>query len=141
MVYSPNPNSLDPIALILDVFANDIRVSGYEKFGAVLGQGYDPENDRPALVVTVKAGQTHSEMPTAKFQMQVTAWAGINQFALARRASYDAWTAVRDIQNVDYGADGFIITLYETTPGQQVTDPDTGWATVISTYELQARSN
>src|SRR4051812_19359406 len=109
------------------IYAGDLP----ERFDPLLGA---------AIQIQTVGGIPHSEvLPLLDERKQVRVWAGIEQYALARQI----YGAVRDLihggQNVDFGADGHVIRCIEVTSGQDVTDPDTGWATVLAFYQLMAR--
>lgn len=133
------PNYIDPIRLMLNILRDDPDFV-FNFFGGILPQNYDPTGN-PTAVITVKAGTTHPEMPTQRFVLQCRIWAGVNEFVAARVASYYAFKAAHGIVNKNYGQFGTIITCIEASPGQETVDSDSGWATLISTFELLARSN
>jgi hypothetical protein len=103
-----------------------------------------PEKVDPSLGAVIQiqgvGGTPHTEvLPMADDRKQIRIWANVGQYKLARQI----YGAVRDLihggQNVDFGADGHVIRCIEVTSGQDVTDPDTGWATVLAFYQLMAR--
>lgn len=136
------PNYIDPVILVISVLRADAGFL-FNEFGGALPELYDPSQtgSGPAVVVTVKGGLTHPEMPLQKFSMQVKAWAGVNEFIQARYCSYLAFKSAHGVLNTSFGQYGFIVSLLESTPGIEVVDPDSGWSTVVSTFELLARSN
>ena len=65
-------------------------------------------------------------------------WAGINKFVIASqvfRALHDVLKYAAPVQV----AGGFILSCVPDVVGQSLTDPDAGWATVLSYYEVTAR--
>lgn len=86
-----------------------------------------------------RGGATHNEIPLENSSVMVRFWAGAFEWQKAR----DAHRAMKDWCHgktmFSLGADGFVLTCLEQVPPQEVKDPDTGWATVIAFYEIQAR--
>lgn len=134
----PGPNYIEPVRLFLDILRDAGFIYGY--YGGTLPIHYDPTG-KPAAVVTVKGGSTHSEFLLQKFAIQVACWAGVNEFVLSRKASFLVAAAAHGINNKNGGQYGVTVACVETAPGQEVVDPDSGWSTTISTFELLARSN
>jgi hypothetical protein len=139
---------MDPIQCLIDLLSNDaaltallgtVDVDGVRPaiFGGALIEHYDPTS-LPALTIHVRGGQTHAEMPLAAASVGITCWAGINQFWLARKVYGAVYDAIqRSAVGFDSGeGTGRILLAYEETLGQDVTDPDAGWATVLSFYNV-----
>lgn len=116
--------------------------------------GFDPTYG-PGVVIRIGTGaaagtgggSAHPEMPLLMPRMQITTWANINQYDIARqiyRAIYD-W--IQRMTSVDLGVDsqgnniGFILSCTEQVEGQDVDDPHTGFATTVSFWKLMMREN
>jgi hypothetical protein len=105
-----------------------------------LPKNFDPSLG-PGIQVHVTGGPpAHPEILTiVDHRIQVRVWAGVDEYDAAR----NVYSLVRDLMHgacgVDLGANGFVIRCLEVTPGQDITDPDTGWATVLGFYQLMAR--
>lgn len=74
-------------------------------------------------------------------KLQVRVWANKEQYTLARQV----YAAVRDVMHgacsVDVNPHGFVIRCLEVMPGQDLSDPDDGYASVVGTYQLMARAS
>lgn len=112
-------------------------------YGAHLIPGFDPQYG-PGLVIRVGAGtatgttggSSRPEVPIRSPRIYLTAWAGKNQFDIARElygAAYD-WMQRRN--NIDMGDAGFIFSCLEQVEGQDIDDPHTGFATVMGIWQL-----
>jgi hypothetical protein len=106
-----------------------------------LPEGFDPALG-PAIQIVCSGGPVpHSEiLSIVDERMQIRVWAGIEQYQLARQI----YGAVRDLIHgatgiTPAGQNGTVIRCLEVVPGQNITDPDTGWATVLAFYQLMAR--
>ncbi len=132
------PNYIEPVRLFLDILRDGGFIFNY--YGGSLPIGYDPTGN-PAVVVTVKGGSSHSEMLLQKFSLQVKVWGGVNEFVASRYVSFNVAQIAHGVNNKNGGQFGTTVACVETAPGQEVVDPDSGWTSVISTFELLARSN
>jgi hypothetical protein len=111
-----------------------------------LPPGVDTSID-PAIVVrggggTASAtggGSAHPEIPIIRPRMQITAWCGPNQFLLARQIYGAIFDWLHGKTQLDLGSVGFVLSCLEETEGQDVTDPHTGFATVVSFWNLLLR--
>ena len=94
----------------------------------------------PCIQIQRQGGSSHSEIPAViDARMHIRVWAGVEQYLSASQL----YSAVRDVMHgaeMVQLADGFVIRCIETVPGQDVTDPDTGWATVFGFFQLMARN-
>lgn len=109
--------------------------------GGELPEKFDPESapaTSPIVVVCREGGTPFENAPVKTARMKVRVWAGINQFVKANQVYAQVFEALHGITSVQL-ADGFIIHANETESGQDLTDPDTQWATVLSYYEVTAR--
>jgi hypothetical protein len=117
-------------------------------YGGHLIPGFDPLFG-PGIVVRVGGGTSagtgggsaHPDLPLNMPRMQLTAWAGVNQYDIARQlygACFD-WMHGRNM--IDLNTDGFINSCVEQVEGQDVDDPHTGLATVAGFWSLVIRRN
>lgn len=102
-----------------------------EKFDAMAGM--------KALVILVRGGSSQIEVPIIEPSIQIKAWALKGPDARAIYAA--AYDQVHGKCMVNLGADGFVLSCYEEQQGQDITDPDTGWATVVASFRLTMRAN
>jgi hypothetical protein len=132
---------MDAIQLAIDALQGaGIGLDSTNVFGGALPEHFDPTSNA-ALVIHVRGGQAHAEIPIVKSSVVITCWAGINQFKLARATYSKVFSALNGINNQDFGVDGCIIYSVEEMTGQDVVDPDTGWATVICAFEMLTRES
>ena len=114
--------------------------------------GFDPQYG-PGYVIRVGGGTTagtgggsaHPEIPIIMPRMQLTTWAGINQYKIARDLYRAAYEWIQRMTNVELGFDvagnhiGYVMSCIEQVEGQDVDDPHTGFATNISFWKLMMR--
>lgn len=115
------------------------QLNGARVYGGNLPEGFTPA-DGGGIVLSVDGGQGHSEIAAIqKVRVVVRCWRGPDEYDKARadyRAVYD-WIHAKN--NISFGADGTILSSVEAVTGQDVVDPDTGWATVVAFYQITAR--
>lgn len=139
---------VDPITLTRRWLLNTAAVTdllGTNLAGSVYGGGTVPEHFDPALgpcvVISVVGGAGHPEITAiSKPRLQVRCWAGVNQSPLARQLYRAVYDAMAGATNLDFGAYGRVITCQEAVCGQDVTDADTAWATVLAFFDAQIAS-
>lgn len=102
--------------------------------------GFRPQ-DGPWVVVSRRGGDAHSEAPLVNPSMQVRVWAGVDQFDVASARSLEVFQAIHQQDHVDFDNDGYVIAARQEGGDQDVPDSDTGFATVLSFYELRLTSN
>jgi len=116
-------------------------------FAGHLPQGLDPKTG-PVIVVrtgggTASAtggGSAHPEIPgLIKPRMQITVWADVDQWQVARAVYGAIFDWLHQQTNVDFGVLGTVLSCLEDTEGQDVSDPHTGYATVVSFWSLAIR--
>jgi hypothetical protein len=100
------------------------------------GDGFRP-SDGPWTVINCRGGTAETEAPIIKPSMQVRVWAGPNQFLLARATYLAIYDLIQGGQ-INLDVDGRVIACSEDQQGQDVVDQDTGFATVIAFFTLQA---
>jgi hypothetical protein len=105
-----------------------------------LPKNFDPSLGAGIQIFTAGGPPPHSEIPTiVDEKIQVKIWANVEQYTLAKTVYLAVQTVMRGACGVDLNPNGFVIRCLELTPGQEITDPDTGWATVLAFYLLMAR--
>lgn len=106
-----------------------------------LPQKFDPLNSpetSPCVTIARDGGTSFENAPIKTARMRVKVWAGRDEQLKASNvyaAIFDALDGQTSVQL----ADGFIITAYEDVAGQDLTDPEEGWATVLSYWSVMAR--
>lgn len=135
----------DPVKIIRELLQANSGVTSlmtalpngnFPIFGGVLAEEFDPTSN-PGITISVKGGTTHSEMPLQYPSVQVTCWAGVNQFVLAREVYGAVFAALHGLNDIDFGDDGRLISCVEESVGQDITDPDAGWVTVVNSFQLR----
>lgn len=104
-----------------------------------LVKGFDPVNIGPGITITNVGGVTDPEMPIFDDRKQVRIWAGVEQGMLARQVYSAVRSLIHGKTNIAIPNTGYIMRCLEAVAGQDVTDPDTGWATVLGFFQLMAR--
>lgn len=134
----------DPTILVTKYLLQDnslVAILGGENvFGNELPEEFDP-TDNPAVTVCAEGGHGHAEVPVATDRIQIRAWAGINQGQLARRVYNEIEKWLNRKNRIELAPDGHIIISQEAVRGQAVTDPDEGYATVLTYYEITSRDS
>jgi hypothetical protein len=110
------------------------------EYNTTTGDGFRPE-DGPWIVLQIRGGNAHAEAPIIAPSVQVRVWAGPEQFLSARARYLQVFDLIHGATSVDFDVDGHVILCVEEVQGQDITDPDTGYASVISFFELRCRSN
>jgi hypothetical protein len=114
-----------------------------------LPEHYDPRPTGQGVAIVIRVGGSgttsggtaNAEIPIIDPRMQITVWAGINAYQQARtldRAIFD-WIHAKN--NVDLGEAGFVLSSLNQVLGQDINDPSTGYATVVSFWHLMLREN
>lgn len=106
--------------------------------GSDLPEKFDPELG-PAVQVTLAGGTVHAEIiGETMSRVQVKAWANVNEYKLAHELFRAVYAVMHGANMVDFGDDGRILSCQATTPGQDVTDPDVSWVSVLGFFEVDA---
>lgn len=102
-----------------------------------LPKGLDCAAGDKALVLTRSGGTTGVETPLSEIRFQMRAWA---RTAPEANAIYAAlFDVLHGVSRIDLGNDGFIVCAYEEMPPQDLTDPDSGWETVLGYFRVMVR--
>lgn len=102
---------------------------------------FDPLNapsTSPCVTLCREGGDSFENAPIKTARMKIRVWAGKNQRLLANQVYAEICDALDGLNSVQLAA-GFILKCFEAVAGQDLSDPDTGWATVLSYYEVTAR--
>jgi len=121
-----------------------VSLVGQNVYGGQLPEHYNPEvsstaepaGDGPAITLLVKGGTSHSEMPQQDVDCQVQIWAGVNQNFPARAIYERCYQVLHGLCNVQTGGAGLVNRILAGTPGVDMVDPDTGWATIIGVFHV-----
>ena len=130
----------DPIRMAIALLSANGDVTslvGSNIYGGILPEGYHPHDSGPAIVVTVKGGITDTETPIQHASVQVTCWDDVNGFVRAHTVYEAVFACLHGVNNINFGANGRLLSVLEEAIGQDVVDPDMGWAEVIAAFTFQ----
>lgn len=148
----PNPNPLPALLQTMftaaggpGAFPNDDPNRVYAGHFPV---GFDP-NYGPGVVIRVGSGTTagsgggssHPEIPLLSPRIQVTCYAGIQQYLIARQTYAAIYDWIQRRCNIDLGAAGYVLSCLEQVEGQDIEDPHLHYATNVSFWKLMLREN
>lgn len=137
---------VDPIQLVrqwlmASVALEAIAGANARVFGEILPEKYDPTSNA-GITVSIKGGQGHPEISSLiSVDIQVTCWAGVNQFLLARTLYGAVYDSLHGQNLVTFAGYGTIVSSVEMTQGQAVVDPITGWATIVGAFHMMVRQD
>ena len=103
-----------------------------------------PESFTPSsglgIQILASGGSSHPEILTVDDDKKmIRVWAGKNEYLKAHQLYTLIKSALHGATNLDFSASGYVMRCLEIIAAQDVTDPETGWATVVSFYNLMAR--
>lgn len=103
-----------------------------------------PENFNPAngmaIQISAAGGSQHPEIKVLNDDKKmIRIWAQANDYLNAHKLYALVSDTMHGATNLDFSAKGYMMRCQEIIAGQDVTDPDTGWATVVSFYNVMAR--
>lgn len=132
------------ILLADEVSGGIVSLVGENVYGGQLPEHYNPEaptaaepsGDGMAITLLVKGGTSHSELPLQEVDVQVQVWSGVNQNFNARAVYNRCFQVLHGLCNVMTGSAGQVKRILATTPGVDMPDPDTGWATIIGVFNV-----
>jgi hypothetical protein len=117
---------------------------GTNIFSPVLPEGFSamassaPDPAQRAVVVRKRGGYSETEVPPV-FDPSFA----IECWAMEAPDAQQIYGVIRDLMHgatsVDLGSAGFVILCLEEVPGQDVTDPVTGWPMVFAYYHVRLR--
>ncbi len=110
--------------------------------------GFDPKYG-PGIVVRVGSGtatgtaggSAHPEAPILNPRLQLTVFGLANYYTVPRqvyRAVFDWW---HGRTNINLGDAGYVLTCLEQVEGQDVADPHTNQATIVSYWRFMTLAN
>lgn len=105
-----------------------------------LPEGANPEL-APWITVNAEGGDAHPEIPITTARLQVRVWCGQFQRTLARTVYAAVHEWLHGKNSIELSPDGFILISQEVVLGQDLIDPDAGYATVLSYYQITARDS
>lgn len=105
-----------------------------------LVEGANPET-APWITVANEGGTPHPEIPITDRRVQVRVWCGQFQRTLANQVDGAIVNWLHGQNSIDLAPDGFILISQCVVAGQDVVDPDDGYATVLSYYQITARDS
>jgi hypothetical protein len=111
---------------------------GSRIFCGVLPQSYSAEKDGLAITVKVRGGSAHEYVPLIRPSMQIECWGESLQYESVRELYAKVYDALHGYNMISVG-DTVILSSIEEVEGQDSTDPDTGWASVVSFYRMEMR--
>jgi len=107
-------------------------------YAGALPEGFNPESGL-GILIHVRGGFSEIEMPVIHPSVQITTYAPQNKFAAARGLYLAIYDWIHGKFKVDFGSDGHVISCLEEVQGQDIVDPDEGWATVVAFYGMTLR--
>jgi len=94
----------------------------------------------PAIVVDAEGGLSEPEVQgIANVRFQVRILADVGEAMLARSVYSALYDNCNGKGNVSLAGIGTILSFYEITPPQELSDPDVHWATLIVFFQMIAR--
>lgn len=111
-------------------------------YGGDLPEHFDPALGAGIQIFTAGGSSDSEIVVLVRERKQIRVWAGTEQYDVARAIYGAIHDAIHGQSMVVLGApaNGTIVTCNEVSSGQDITDPDTGWATVVAFYEIRAHS-
>ena len=109
--------------------------------GGELPKYADPNAYAPFVTISCEGGTSHPEAPISADRVKIRVWAGINDYPTARQVYGEISNWLNRKNLIDLAPDGFIIISQETVGAQDLTDPDTGWATLVVFYQITNRDS
>lgn len=95
----------------------------------------------PAITITANGGISNPEITTIiRPRIQIKIWGDVLAFEAVRAVYSAMYDVINGAGNITIPAVGVILSCCEVSLPQDLSDPDTDWATVVSFYELFARS-
>lgn len=102
--------------------------------------GFNPA-DGAWAVVSVVGGGFHSEAPIFNGQIQITVYANVDEVIAAVNMTSAIRALIHGQNHIDLSPDGFVMACNENLGSQPGAEPDAGYATMISMYDMILRSN
>ncbi len=109
-------------------------------FCGMLPEGYKPEVNGCAITFACSGGNVPSEVPIISPRVQIECWAPQLRNQEARAVYGAVCDLIANKNNIDLGANGYILSSIVEVFGQDLTDPDTQWASVLGYFRLMLRN-
>jgi hypothetical protein len=107
----------------------------------MLPEGYKPEVNGRAITFATRGGPgADPEVPIISPSIQVECWAPALCSQQAREVYRALFDQIAGKCNINLGANGYILSCIEEVHGQDLTDPDTQWTSVLAYYRLTLRN-
>jgi hypothetical protein len=106
----------------------------------MLPEGYDPEVDGDAITFFTRTGTAHPELPLISPSVQIECWSQVHGQQRARAVYRAVFDLCHQKNHIDLGEAGYILSSTEEVQGQDLIDPDTKWAEVLTYYRLTMRA-
>lgn len=103
-----------------------------------LVKGYNPDLGLAVQIINV-GGQTEPETFISNDRKQVRVWGGVEKGLDCKQLYLEIRKQIHGATNVAVPGAGYVMSCLEAVSGQDITDPDTGWATVLGFFQLMAR--
>lgn len=104
-------------------------------FAGQLPKDFNPGNGI-AVTLKVAGGTSDHETPIVRPRVQVTVWADVDRYQDAREVYREVHDWLHAKNMVDFGDLGTVLSSVEESHGQDITDPDTAWATVVVFFNM-----
>jgi hypothetical protein len=103
----------------------------------------------PGIVVRVgggtasgtAGGSAHPEAPILNPRMQITVYGTGNFYEVPRRIYRAIFDWMHQRTGVDFGSLGYVLSCLEQVEGQDIADPHTNQATIVSYWRLMTLAN
>lgn len=151
----PPPIGINPLPILLQTMFSTAGGPGpfpnntaNRIYAGHFPQGFDP-NFGPGVVIRVGSGTTagtgggsaHSEIPLLMPRMQISVYAGLQQYQICRQVYLAVYEWIQRRTNIDLGDTGYVLSCLEQVEGQDIDDPNTHFAANISFWKLILRES
>lgn len=91
----------------------------------------------PAVTLFTRPGKMHKEIPVLITpNIQIKIWAAPMKYQLARQVYGVISDLIHCANNIDLSPDGVVLSGQANGTGQDVDDPDSGYATVVGFFDV-----
>lgn len=134
---------LDPNAALIAWLTSSpdlTNLVGGNIFSPYLPEGFSAMEGQKGVVVRTRGGSTHPEITELiEPSFAIEAW------AMEAPTAKQIYGLIHDLlhgaTSVNLGAKGFVVLAQEEVFGQDILDPETHWAMVVSYYKLMLRGS
>lgn len=117
------------------------EIVGENIFWPMLPPSFDPAVSGPAVTIFQRPGTADAEVPLLHPSMQIEGWSVIGDFETTHKIYGVIFNAIHGQNNVDCAPNGVVLSCVCEIPGQDATDPETGWASTFAFFRLIMRAN